>query len=116
MGISSKKIRKFIFFAINNKISRTFVEIYDSMITDENLLQRIEIALDTIRPHLRVDGGNVEIVDVTDAHVLRVRWLGNCEGCSMNVMTLRAGIEQAVRAQVPEIAAVEAVNNKILAV
>ena len=44
------------------------------MIADEELLQRVELALDTIRPHLRVDGGNVEIVDVTDAHVLRVRW------------------------------------------
>ena len=84
------------------------------MIANSELLQRIELALDTIRPHLRVDGGNVEVVDVTDAHVLRVRWMGNCEGCSMNIMTLRAGIEQAVRAQVPEIVGVEAVNNKVI--
>ncbi len=75
------------------------------------LLDQIEIALDDIRPHLAVDGGNVSIVDVTDEMTVRVRWLGACELCSMSAMTLRAGVEQVVRTRLPQILSVEAVNN-----
>ena len=74
-----------------------------------SLLDRLETALDTVRPHLKVDGGNVEIVEVTDNMTLRIRWQGACLGCSMSPMTMRAGIEYAVKQQVPEIIAVEAV-------
>lgn len=76
----------------------------------EILLDRIESALDEIRPHLNVDGGDIEIIEVTDDMRLKVRWLGNCEMCSMSAMTMRGGIEQVIRNKVPEIAAVEAVN------
>jgi Fe-S cluster biogenesis protein NfuA len=75
-----------------------------------NLLIKADKALDDIRPFLKVDGGNVEIVDITEQMVLRVKWLGNCQNCSMSAMTLRAGIEQAVRLKVPEILAVEAIQ------
>jgi Fe-S cluster biogenesis protein NfuA len=74
------------------------------------LLTRVEIALDTVRPHLAVDNGNVEVVDLTDEMMLKIRWMGMCDGCSMSAMTLRAGIQQAVRGQIPEIIGVEAVN------
>lgn len=74
------------------------------------LWRQIEEALDDIRPHLAVDGGNVEIVDVTDDLTVRVRWLGTCESCSMSAMTMKAGVEQAVKARLPQIRAVEAVN------
>ena len=77
---------------------------------DHSLWQRIDDALDDIRPHLQGDGGNIEIVEITDQNVLRIKWLGTCESCNMSVMTMRAGVEQAVRAKVPEITSVVAVN------
>jgi Fe-S cluster biogenesis protein NfuA len=78
--------------------------------TDNNMLTRIDAALDTIRPHLKVDGGDLEIVEFTAAGILRIKWLGACESCNMSFMTMRAGIEQSLRAQVPEVKSVEAVN------
>ncbi len=75
-----------------------------------SLLPRIEAALDTIRPYLQADGGNVRILEVTDAGVLRLELEGACGTCPMSPMTLRAGVEDAVRRAVPEITAVEAVN------
>jgi Fe-S cluster biogenesis protein NfuA len=74
------------------------------------LYNRVNLALDTVRPHLAVDGGNVEIVEITDDNVLKIKWLGACEGCNMSWMTMRAGIEQTIKNQVPEISGVEAVN------
>jgi Fe-S cluster biogenesis protein NfuA len=74
------------------------------------LLFRINAALDEIRPHLEVDGGNIELVDVTDKGIVLLKWLGNCEHCSMSSMTMRAGVEQAIKAKVPEIVGVEAIN------
>lgn len=74
------------------------------------LEKRIDKALDSIRPHLEVDGGDVEIVEVTDDMQLKIKWLGNCENCFMSVMTMKAGIEQVVKAQVPEIKSVVAIN------
>ncbi len=78
--------------------------------TKETLLQRIEDALSTVRPHLIVDGGDVEVVDVTDDMHVTIRWKGMCESCSMSAMTLRAGIAEAIKGKIPEIASVEAVN------
>ena len=76
----------------------------------QDLLERIDRALDDIRPHLAVDGGNIEVVEVTDDLDVKIKWLGNCEFCSMSIMTMKAGVEQAIRSKVPEIAKVEAVN------
>lgn len=76
----------------------------------QKLISRIDRALNEVRPHLEVDGGNVEVVDVTEDHIVKIKWLGTCEGCSMSAMTMRAGIEQAIRGQLPEIVGVEAVN------
>jgi len=75
------------------------------------LLSQIEIALDDIRPHLVVDGGNVSVVELTDEMTVKVRWLGACELCSMSAMTMKAGVEQAVRSRIPEILSVVAVNS-----
>ena len=76
----------------------------------EQLLLRIEEALDTVRPHLNVDGGDVELVDVTDDMQVKIRWMGMCESCSMSTMTLRAGIAEAIRGKIPEIMGVDAIN------
>ncbi len=80
-------------------------------VTDkQQLLDRIESALSSVRPHLRVDGGDVEVVEVTDDMHVKIRWMGMCETCSMSRMTLRAGIQEAIRSKIPEIVGVEAVN------
>ncbi|MCO4293283.1 NifU family protein [Solitalea sp. MAHUQ-68] len=78
--------------------------------SNAELLSKVESALNQIRPYLEADGGNVEVLEVTDESVLRLKLLGSCGSCPMSIMTLKAGIEQAVKREVPEIAAVEAVN------
>ena len=75
-----------------------------------DLLQRVEAALDTIRPYLEADGGNVSVEEITAGNVVRLRLLGSCGSCPMSIMTLKAGIEQAIMKAVPEIEGIEAVN------
>lgn len=76
----------------------------------KKLIQRIDAALDAVRPHLEADGGNVEIVDVTEEGIVQIKWLGTCVNCSMSMMTMKAGIEQSIMGKVPEIAGIEALN------
>ena len=76
----------------------------------QELIDRIEEALNSLRPFLEADGGNVKLLEVTDDNIVRLEFQGACKSCSMNVMTFKAGIEEAVRRAVPEIKAVEAVN------
>ena len=64
--------------------------------------ERVEAALDKIRPALRADGGDVELVDVKEG-VATVRLTGACGGCPMSSMTLRMGVERVVKEDVPEI-------------
>jgi Fe-S cluster biogenesis protein NfuA len=75
------------------------------------LMSRVESALDTIRPYLVADGGNVRIVDITDDMVVQLELLGSCGSCPMSMMTLKAGVEQAIIKEVPEIRAISAVNS-----
>jgi Fe-S cluster biogenesis protein NfuA len=75
----------------------------------KDLLQKISSAIETVRPYLKADGGDVELIDVTDDLVVKVRLTGACDGCPFSMMTLRAGIEQAVRRNVPEIKELQAV-------
>lgn len=72
--------------------------------------KQIEDALDTIRPYLAADGGNVEIVEITDDNIVRVELKGACQSCNMSAMTMKAGIEETIKRAVPEIVRVEAVN------
>lgn len=74
------------------------------------LLQRVEMALDTIRPYLLADGGNVSVEEITPEFVVKLKLLGSCGSCPMSIMTLKAGIEEAIKKAVPEIAGVEAIN------
>ncbi len=80
------------------------------MTITDTLYTRTEQALDTIRPYLATDGGNVKILEITQEGTLRLELLGSCGSCPMSAMTMKAGIEDAVRRLVPEIANVEAVN------
>ncbi len=75
-----------------------------------DFIQRIETALDSIRPHLKIDGGNVEVVDLTEEMIVQIKWMGNCSACSMSAMTMRTGIEETLKAKVPEVKGVVALN------
>ena len=76
----------------------------------EDLTERIEAALDMIRPYLQTDGGNVRILEITKDAVLRLEFVGNCGTCPMSTMTFKAGVEEAVKRTVPEIQSIEVVN------
>jgi len=74
------------------------------------LVTRVEVALQTIRPYLEADGGDVKLVDITDEMIVKLEMLGNCGSCPMSAMTLKAGVEEAIKKEVPEIKGVVAVN------
>ena len=79
------------------------------------LLEKVNLALNDVRPFLRVDGGDVELVDITDDMIVQIKWIGMCENCSMSAMTMKAGIEQAIKSKLPEIHAVVAMNGYVSA-
>jgi Fe-S cluster biogenesis protein NfuA len=70
---------------------------------------RVLRALESIRPGLQADGGDVELVDIDQKGKVQVRLTGNCGGCPMSKITLQQGIERILKTQVPEVSAVEAV-------
>ena len=72
--------------------------------------EKVEAALAQVRPALLADGGDVELVDVSDEGVVTVRLTGACGGCPMATMTLRHGIERILKAQVPQVKEVTAVQ------
>jgi len=74
------------------------------------IIARVEKALDEIRPYLETDGGNVKVLDVSEEMVVSLELLGACGTCPMSVMTMKAGIEEAIKRQVPEINDVRAMN------
>jgi len=81
------------------------------MIAETNILiEKIEASLDTMRPYLKDDGGNVEVVGITDEMIVEVRLVGACSTCPQSYMTMKAGIEDAVKRAVPEIKGVVAIN------
>jgi Fe-S cluster biogenesis protein NfuA len=74
------------------------------------LLARIEAVLDDqVRPGLKADGGDVEVVGIDEDHIVQVRMQGACQACPSSVMTLTFGIEAALKARIPEIRFLEAV-------
>ena len=75
-----------------------------------NLTEQVEQALETIRPYLIADGGDVAIEEITEDNVVKLKLLGNCGSCKMSFMTLNAGIEQAIMKSVPQITSVVAIN------
>jgi Fe-S cluster biogenesis protein NfuA len=75
-----------------------------------DMRQKVEEALDSIRPYLEADGGNVELLEITEDYVVKVELHGSCRTCSMSAMTMKAGIEETIKRAVPEVTKVEAVN------
>ncbi|HTY22221.1 MAG TPA: NifU family protein [Desulfomonilaceae bacterium] len=72
--------------------------------------QEVQAALDIVRPQLQADGGDAELVDVTDDGVVKLRLTGACGGCPMSQMTLKMGIERILKEKVPTVKSVEAVS------
>ncbi len=80
------------------------------MITLEELSGKLEASLDSIRPYLEADGGNVKVIEVTPENVVRLEFVGACGNCRMSAMTFKAGVEAAIRRDVPEIKSIEVIN------
>jgi len=72
--------------------------------------EKVLKALESIRPYLQADNGDVELVEITKENIVKVRLTGDCENCPMSTLTLRAGIERALMNNVPDIRRIEAVN------
>ena len=79
------------------------------MSQNSGLRERVESALERIRPAVQMDGGDVQLVDVTEDGVVTVQMMGACGGCPMSMLTLKAGIERISKSQVPEVTAIIAV-------
>ncbi|WP_154856507.1 NifU family protein [Cyclobacterium xiamenense] len=79
----------------------------------EQYKDQIELALDTIRPYLEADGGNVRVIGLSSDMVLQLELTGACSSCPMSTMTLKAGVEEAIKKAIPEITKVEAVNVEV---
>ena len=74
------------------------------------LEQRVLQALDVIRPYLEADGGDVRLIEITDGNIVLLELLGACGTCPMSIMTLKAGVQEAIKRFVPEIKEVQAIN------
>tara|TARA_R110000868_G_scaffold115515_3_gene308414 strand:+ start:34 stop:285 length:252 start_codon:yes stop_codon:yes gene_type:complete len=76
----------------------------------EDILRRINIALDEIRPFLKSDGGDISLVDLDEEGIVMVKLHGACIGCSVNQMTLKSGVEMTIKKHAPEVLKVNEVS------
>lgn len=82
--------------------------------TRSELHHKVEEAIAQIRPFLEADGGNIELIEVTEDKIVRVKLLGACSSCSMSAMTMKSGVEDAIRNVIPDIKEVIAVENSLV--
>ena len=73
------------------------------IIKDKNILDKIEGALNKIRPYLEADGGDITLVELTDDMVVKVKLMGSCSSCNVSIMTLKNGVEVAIKNALPEV-------------
>ena len=73
------------------------------IITDKKILDKIKVALDEIRPFLQDDGGDINFIELTDKWVVKVKLVGACSSCNISMMTLKNGVEVAIKRAVPEV-------------
>ena len=78
-------------------------------INKHELHDRVEAALNNIRPFLQSDGGDIELLEITEDFIAKVKLVGACESCKMSASTMKAGVESTIKNFVPEIQSVEAV-------
>ena len=77
---------------------------------NRSLIEKVENALDEIRPYLNKDGGDIKVVSIDSNNIANVELLGNCESCPMSPMTLKLGVEEAIKKNVPEIKGIKTIN------
>ena len=75
-----------------------------------SLIEKVENALDEIRPYLNKDGGDIKVVSIDNNNIANVELLGNCESCPMSPMTLKLGVEEAIKKNAPEIKGIKTIN------
>lgn len=75
---------------------------------NKDLFNKVEVALQSIRPYLEADGGDVSLIEIVDGNTAMVELKGACSTCSMSKMTMKAGIEETIKRAVPEIISVQA--------
>jgi Fe-S cluster biogenesis protein NfuA len=75
-----------------------------------NIKERVQIALERVRPYLQSDGGDIQLIEVTEDFIVKVKLQGACHGCPYSMQTLKAGVEQALIKEVPEIRSVVSVD------
>jgi len=80
------------------------------MIDSKSIKERVQKALERVRPYLQSDGGDIKLIEVTDDYIVKVRLEGACHGCPYSMQTLKAGVEQALLKEVPEIKSVVSVD------
>jgi Fe-S cluster biogenesis protein NfuA len=80
------------------------------MVEKNNIKERVLRALERVRPYLQSDGGDIQLVEVTDDYTVKVKLQGACHGCPYSMQTLKAGVEQALIKEVPEIKSVVSVD------
>lgn len=76
------------------------------------MLEKVEAAIDSIRPYMQADGGNIRVLEITDEMIVKVELQGACGECPMSSMTMKAGVEEAIKRALPEIKSVLAVNGQ----
>ena len=82
-----------------------------AVITDPEIINKIEEALAQVRPFLENDGGDIRFIEITDDYVVKVKLLGACSDCQVSVMTLKAGVEQSIKKAVPQVTKVVDIDN-----
>lgn len=80
------------------------------MAENKNIKERVLMALDRVRPYLQSDGGDIQLVEITKDNVVKVKLQGACHGCPYSIQTLKAGVEQVLVKEVPEIKSVVSVD------
>tara|TARA_B100001989_G_C24506949_1_gene448163 strand:+ start:186 stop:437 length:252 start_codon:yes stop_codon:yes gene_type:complete len=81
--------------------------------SNNSLIEKVENAIDEIRPYLIADGGDIRVLSIDDKNIVNLELLGSCETCPMSPVTLKAGVEDTIRKQVPEIKGINAINGVI---
>jgi Fe-S cluster biogenesis protein NfuA len=82
-----------------------------SVMIEDSLIEKVNSAIEQLRPFLHADGGDMELVEITTDYIVKVRLKGACRDCSMSAMTLKAGLEDAIRTAAPEVKSVVAVDD-----
>ncbi len=82
-----------------------------AIITDSEIINKVEDALAQVRPFLENDGGDIRLIEITDDFVVKVKLLGACSDCQVSIMTLKAGVEQSIKKAVPQVKEVVDIDN-----